>query len=113
MSKKETKIIETMTFMAELIKDLANGHVADMDIERLTEMMGELNKEEEPIPSFHTGKEVILFYKSNEDTDIENPIVTILGEVEGFGLYVEFEDGNKEVVSFTQITGWGEWNPEQ
>lgn len=56
------------------------------------------------------GKEVILFYKKNEEPEIENPTAIILDEVEGFGLYVEFESGDKEVVAYSELTGWREIN---
>ncbi|PLS19553.1 hypothetical protein CVD28_03810 [Bacillus sp. M6-12] len=56
------------------------------------------------------GKEVILFYKVNEETDVENPTAKIIDEVEGFGLYVELEGGEKEVVSFAELKGWREIN---
>ena len=59
------------------------------------------------------GKEVILFYKRDEEDDSENPIVKIVDVVEGFGLYVEFLDsGEKEVVSYTALFGWRELNQE-
>lgn len=54
------------------------------------------------------GKDVMLFFKSNQDGEFENPTVNIIDVVEGFGLYVEFSGGDKEVVAFSEITGWRE-----
>ncbi|WCK57592.1 hypothetical protein PP175_26365 (plasmid) [Aneurinibacillus sp. Ricciae_BoGa-3] len=54
------------------------------------------------------GKTVILYYRDNQITEAENPTAIVLDEVEGFGLYVELEDGSKEVVAFSELTGWCE-----
>lgn len=55
------------------------------------------------------GKDVLLFYKRNPEDEAENPTVTIIDEVEGFGLYVELhESGEKEVVAFSDLSGWKE-----
>lgn len=55
---------------------------------------------------YFKGKKLLLFYKGNES---DNPIVTMLDEVVGFGLYVEFDSGEKEVVAFSELSGWKEW----
>lgn len=38
----------------------------------------------------------------------DSPIVKIINEVDNIGLYIEFEDGNKEVVLYSQLKGWRE-----